>query len=382
MSTADSTSNGVSSKRRPSHFPESAKDAPYHSAIRMAFSHTVSEELEPELGGRQESAIWKGQIDDQFLTGVSPFGGYVAGIILEAARQEVRRQGLAKRFAEPVSCSAVFLEGGRPGPYFAVVTPRRVGGRFAVFDVTVRQEAPAKEGSAGSSFSNLVTANVTMSDLSNERGVTTLLSNDGRTPITSPFDPPALPATNGPPMSIVDSSSTAPSFPVGLGLPTRENCIPRAKMPAGYRSPRTGKAFNDFTDILDQPHTKEELKIMERGTEWAKWVRWNSGDIQDTVSLGFWSDYYASPVMFESHPREGRIWMPTMDYHLQIRAIPDPSLEWVLLHSRNRYTTNGRKEFDVEVWDETGRLLAIARQMTISIPMANRVKKAPHSSKL
>ncbi|KAJ3335100.1 hypothetical protein HDU93_006475 [Gonapodya sp. JEL0774] len=369
MEPASSTTSGVNIKRRPSHFPKPSKGGQFrerfkpriilkfYAALDLKFLRTATREFEPELGGSLESALWTGEIDDQFLTGVSPFGGYIVSIILESTRREVRRLGIDKRFPEPVSCSAVFLEGGRPAPFLAILTPRRIGGRFAVFDVVIRQELPPKAGTPGPSYATLVTANVTMSDLASERGTTTILANDNRTPITSPFDPPALPFNTTLSMSTADVSEE----PVGLGFPKRSDCVPRAKVPAGYVSPRTGLSFNHFMDTLDQPHVKEDLKTAERGANWAKWVRWNTGDIQDTPSLGFMSDLYGNPIMFEDRPKEGRIWMPTMDYHLQIRAIPDPSVEWILINSRNKFTTNGRREFDVEIWDETGKLLAVAR---------------------
>ncbi|KXS15779.1 hypothetical protein M427DRAFT_56599 [Gonapodya prolifera JEL478] len=330
----------------------------------MSFRAAISRPSLPELGGDHVTACWEGRIDDQFLTGVAPFGGYVVGVAMQAARLEVTRLGIDGRFPEPVSLSATLLEAGRSDAYLALVTPVRIGGRFAVFDVAIRQSPLSlpKPGLASGSapWITLLTAKITMSDLASERGTTTILSDDGKTPITDPFLPSALRSPSG-----------SLTVGVGLSLPRLADTMPvesKTVWKDHYHSPRTGKMFREFFDVRHQKYEEGELGDLPIGAEWCKWVRWNSGDVQSIPSMAFWGDTPINPIIihqfFGPQMHSGvRQWSPTMDFALQIRHIPPPSTEWVLLRSKVPYATNGRKCLDIEVWDDGGTLLAVARQM-------------------
>ncbi|KXS15781.1 hypothetical protein M427DRAFT_155236 [Gonapodya prolifera JEL478] len=335
------------------------RGGPFARALEMKFRKGITLNSFPELGGDQVTACWEGWIDDQFLTGIAPFGGYVLGIALHAARLEVRRRGIERRFPEPVSLSANLLEAGRSDAFLAVVTPVRIGGRFAVFDVAIRQAPLPKASAAGSTtWITLLTAKITMSDIASERGTTTILSDDGKTPVDHPFLPSALHSPPG-----------ATRF--GLGLPRLADALPlepKTMWKGHYKSPRTGKFFHQFFDVRHQKYEEEDIVDLPMGAEWCKWVRWNSGDVQDIPSMAFWGDMSMSPIIInhifgpKSQGRE-RQWSPTMDFALQIRRLPSPDMEWVLVRSKAPYLTNGRKCLDIEMWDEQGNLLAITRQM-------------------
>ena len=54
-------------------------------------------------------------------------------------------------------------------------------------------------------------------------------------------------------------------------------------------------------------------------------------------------------------------WVPTIELSVSIRSIPDT--EWLRCKLRTRHITCGLLEADCEVWDETGSLAAISRQI-------------------
>ncbi|KXS16494.1 hypothetical protein M427DRAFT_55447 [Gonapodya prolifera JEL478] len=339
------------------------------SALTVTFSHTTRTESPPTLGGTRESAVWTGIFDDQFVSTWAPFGGYVLALALHVTKEEVKRRGLVGKYPEPVSMTTSLMEGGRvDAPYLAIVTPVRLGGRFAVFDVTFRQESAKKKGVWGTLFN----AKVTMADLAGEKGYSAILSNDGRSKVDYPFAPPAL--------SLVpsDSSSSPSSRLTGLGLPPRNTCVLRTDFDSAnfLRSPRTGHNFVEVIETLDEPHDPLSLPDIEKGTEWRKWVRWkDNGDVQDTVALAFWADLWHSPVGWgmRKGKDDGQAQGPTLEFQIQIRAIPDPTLEWILIASRSLFATNGAKrEWDVEIWDERGVLLSVARQLSVSSPRTQR----------
>jgi uncharacterized protein (DUF2384 family) len=66
-----------------------------------------------------------------------------------------------------------------------------------------------------------------------------------------------------------------------------------------------------------------------------------------------------------------------MDIQIQFRQLPAPTDgPWIRIRSVSKYTINGRKEFDVEIWNEDGtRLLALARQMSIIVDFQKRLAK-------
>lgn len=54
-------------------------------------------------------------------------------------------------------------------------------------------------------------------------------------------------------------------------------------------------------------------------------------------------------------------WVPTIELSVSIRSIPET--EWLRCKLRTRHITCGLLEADCEVWDETGNLAAISRQI-------------------
>jgi acyl-CoA thioesterase len=92
------------------------------------------------------------------------------------------------------------------------------------------------------------------------------------------------------------------------------------------------------------------------------WCRWEDGRDIDTYGLLFVSDAYL-PAVFDLGIAE-IAWSPTIELTVQIRARPAPG--WLATRFAARALTDGYFEEDGEIWDSSGRLVAMSRQLAIA----------------
>jgi hypothetical protein len=90
--------------------------------------------------------------------------------------------------------------------------------------------------------------------------------------------------------------------------------------------------------------------------------RWPDSDTIDPYGLLFVADAYP-PAVFDLGAA-GVAWAPTMELTVQVRARPAPG--WLSTRFSTRALTDGYFEEDGELWDSTGRLVAISRQLALA----------------
>ena len=56
-------------------------------------------------------------------------------------------------------------------------------------------------------------------------------------------------------------------------------------------------------------------------------------------------------------------WTPTLEMTTQVRGLPEPG--WLRCKFSTRFITGGMLEEDGEVWDASGRLVALSRQLAL-----------------
>ncbi|MFN2590068.1 MAG: thioesterase family protein [Actinomycetota bacterium] len=91
--------------------------------------------------------------------------------------------------------------------------------------------------------------------------------------------------------------------------------------------------------------------------EMAGWIRFADDRPHDTRSLAVIADAFP-PAVFNLMETG---WVPTLELTLHVRARPAPG--WLQCRFRTRYLVNGYLEEDGHVWDETGALVAMSRQL-------------------
>jgi acyl-CoA thioesterase len=89
--------------------------------------------------------------------------------------------------------------------------------------------------------------------------------------------------------------------------------------------------------------------------------RWPDAERIDGLGLLFVVDAYA-PTVFDLGVT-GIGWAPTMELTVQVRA--RPAAGWLTTYFATRGLTDGYFEEDGEVWDQTGRLVALSRQLAL-----------------
>ena len=90
------------------------------------------------------------------------------------------------------------------------------------------------------------------------------------------------------------------------------------------------------------------------------WFRLHDDEPVDPFALLLVADALP-PAIFNADLPVG--WTPTLEMTTQIRALPTPG--WLRCQFTTRFVSGGLLEEDGEIWDETGRLVALSRQLAL-----------------
>jgi acyl-CoA thioesterase len=136
-------------------------------------------------------------------------------------------------------------------------------------------------------------------------------------------------------------------------MPAREECVAFSVLPS-YT------LFNHM-DVLLAPSCAGWLKgegNLSPRSEQKGWIKFKDDRPGDALSLLLMADSFPPPVL-ASHGMVA--WIPTVEYSVSVRALPDT--EWIKAIFHSHYLTSDIVEEDGELWDENGKLLAISRQI-------------------
>jgi acyl-CoA thioesterase len=88
------------------------------------------------------------------------------------------------------------------------------------------------------------------------------------------------------------------------------------------------------------------------------WIKFKNDRPFDILSILLVADSIPPAVLTS----QGMVaWVPTIEFSVNIRNIP--TTQWLKCIFRTRFITCGLLEEDGEIWDETGQLIAISRQI-------------------
>lgn len=89
------------------------------------------------------------------------------------------------------------------------------------------------------------------------------------------------------------------------------------------------------------------------------WIRLRDGREPDPISLVFFADAFPPPVLNLSAVRTP--WVPTLELTVHVRARPAPG--FLRAWFKTRALIDGYLEEDGEIWDSSGALVAMSRQL-------------------
>lgn len=241
-------------------------------------------------------------ISGRWSIGEAPNGGYLLAIA-------VRALAAALPHPDPLTVTGHFLSSPRPGPACIEVATLRVGRTLARGEVRLLQ---------------------------GDTECLRALAAFGRLP----------------------SGDPAPTLQDGAApeLPPPDACVRvRATTPDGRDAP-----LRDRLDIRYHPDSVGWARSSPTGrARISAWVRPADGREPDAILSTLLVDALPSAV-FDLGLRG---WIPTMELTVHHRARPVPG--WLRCTFGSRFATHGLVEEDGEIWDETGELVAMSRQLSL-----------------
>lgn len=136
-------------------------------------------------------------------------------------------------------------------------------------------------------------------------------------------------------------------------IPPIEACEVRTGPPAG-------STFGDRVDARYVPGTTGFLDGVITGRmEVGGWMRLRDGREPDANALLLFADAMPPPALNAME----RVYIPTLELTVHVRRRPSPG--WVRAWFTTRYLIDDYVEEDGRIWDASGRLVAMSRQISV-----------------
>jgi acyl-CoA thioesterase len=142
-------------------------------------------------------------------------------------------------------------------------------------------------------------------------------------------------------------------------LPLPEECLPVRELQPRQWDDLPGRMPELYRAIdvrLARPERREEGEIARL----EGWMRFVDGRDPDVAALPLLADAFPPAVLDVAES----VWVPTVELTVHVRGRPAPG--WIAASFRTRFLRHGYFEEDGELWDSTGRLVALSRQMAVT----------------
>lgn len=119
-----------------------------------------------------------------------------------------------------------------------------------------------------------------------------------------------------------------------------------------------GSTFGERVELRFVPGSAPFLSGGLGAMELGGWIRLRDGQEPDPLALLLLADAWPPPAL---NGVEQRVWVPTLELTVHVRRRPSPG--WLRAWFRTRFVVDGTLEEDGELWDSSGHLVALSRQM-------------------
>jgi acyl-CoA thioesterase len=142
-------------------------------------------------------------------------------------------------------------------------------------------------------------------------------------------------------------------------LPPPEECLPVRELQPHQWDDLPGRMPELYRAIdvrLARPERREPGEIARL----EGWMRFVDGREPDVAALPLLADAFPPAVLDIAES----VWVPTVELTVHVRGRPAPG--WIAASFRTRFLCDGYFEEDGELWDSTGRLVALSRQLAVT----------------
>lgn len=141
-------------------------------------------------------------------------------------------------------------------------------------------------------------------------------------------------------------------------LPPPDECVHVKHDPeVGFPPP-----INDRIELRLHPEDAQFQRGEPSGEPLVRgWIRLTNNEPMDVFGLLLATDAFP-PTIFNAKLPVG--WTPTVELTAHVRGVPQPG--WLRCRFSTRFISGGLLEEDGEVWDTTGRLVALSRQLALT----------------
>ena len=140
------------------------------------------------------------------------------------------------------------------------------------------------------------------------------------------------------------------------GLPDPDDCVKVIPHERGFPPPMMGQVdMRLHPDDAQMFQGKPSGELLTRG-----WIQLPDDEPIDAFGLLLVADAFPPTVFNGNLPVN---WVPTLEMTTQVRGLPEPG--WLRCKFSTRFVTGGMLEEDGEIWDSSGRLVALSRQLAL-----------------
>lgn len=295
--------------------------------------------------------------EDAWCIGTVPNGGYTTCAFLISARTHMQHTHPKRKQPHPVNLHLEFLRRCAVGPCLMQVKDVKLGSRVSNLHLILYQN--------GNTSLPIVEGYLTMSNISTEDGLTLDTSY-------APHPPP-LPAD----LQLLRTTGSDANYTLRHGEPF----------------PNFRRAALNVQMYLVKPSSRPIDRPKSVGDQWIRLTPRKDGQRTPGAwtndALGFLVDLfpqiveqYVNPIaeqaavvetdmdklrdIVKNNEPKARYWYPTLSLNLDVKKLlPEEGVDLLFIRVKAKVIRNGRSDLDVEVWDQSGEMVACSTHASL-----------------